>query len=102
MTLRPSSLGKRDEGDVIGKVYIHEIGDFLLREAAFDHEEAALQRLRTSAADRRQHVILVVGPQRADFDVSSVAQAFGSGVIFQHSILFPARAGAIRAWPGLT
>jgi len=74
----PVLPGKRDQGDVIGKVDIHEVGDFLLREAAFDHEEAALQRLRTGAADRRQHVILVVRPQRTDLDVTAVTQALGS------------------------
>jgi hypothetical protein len=58
---------------VIGKIDIHEEGDLLLREAALDHEEAALQRRRAGAADGCEQVVLVVRAQRAEFDFAAIA-----------------------------
>src|SRR5215470_16325244 len=55
-------LGQRDQGGVTGKIDIHEESDLSLRETALDREETSLQRLRAGAADRRQHVVLVIGP----------------------------------------
>src|SRR5439155_20200313 len=79
--LAPILLGERDQGHMIGEVDIHKEGDFFLREAALERKETSSQRLRACTADRGEHVVLVVGPQRADFDIAAVAHAPGRGVV---------------------
>jgi hypothetical protein len=56
------------------EVDLREECDFLLREAAFYAEEAAIERLRADAADSRDQAVAVVRPQRANFDATSIAQ----------------------------
>src|SRR4051794_7635706 len=72
--------GERDQGTMIDKIDVDEEGDLLLRKTALRYEEAPLQRLCASTADCRQHIVPIIGPQRANFNFAAIAQAFGNSV----------------------
>jgi hypothetical protein len=74
---RPAVLiDQRNQCDMVVEVDIHEESDLLRGEATLHGEETSLQRLHSGAADRGEHVVLVIGSKRADFDLASVAEMF--------------------------
>jgi hypothetical protein len=72
---------KRDNRDMIFEVDVQEEGTFLVREVALHDEEAALQRLRAGLSDCSEHVSLINPPERADFDLATVAEKLACSIV---------------------
>src|SRR5262245_25777037 len=72
---RPAGLLHHgDEGHVIDEVDVQEIGRFLLRQAVFHGEEAAVEGFGAGAADRGQEFGPVILPEGPDIDPTSIAK----------------------------
>jgi len=72
---RPSVLfQERNEGDVAHEVDIEVEVDLLVREAAFEGEEAPIQGLVAGAADGGEQASPVLRPEGADCDRTSITQ----------------------------
>ena len=67
----------RDQGDVAHEIDIEIEVDLLVREAAFEGEEAPVEGLIAGAADGGEQPGPVLRPEGADFDRASVAQGLG-------------------------
>jgi hypothetical protein len=67
----------RDEGDMAHEVDIDVEVDLLVREAALEGEEAAIERLVAGPADGGQEAVTILRPQSPDLDRTTVPQGLG-------------------------
>src|SRR5438270_870834 len=63
-----------DERDMIVEINVHKKSDFSFCETALRYEKASLHRLRAGAANRREHVLLILRSKGAYFNRAPVAK----------------------------
>src|SRR6185437_12222862 len=69
-------LDDSDQPDVIDKVDVCEEGDLLFRKTSPRAKEPPLQGLGSGAGDGCQHVVAILWPKRANFDLATVSRLF--------------------------
>lgn len=78
-----------DQGDVTHEVDVQEKCDLIVAKMPLDAEEAPVERLGAGAIDSGHQSGLIVGPQRTDFNLPSIADGLHRMVFGRVQILPP-------------
>jgi hypothetical protein len=69
-------IGDRHQGDLVDKIDVQEVLDFLFQELVLHNKKATIEGFVAHACDRRPEAVTILRPLGPDLDPSPVSQRF--------------------------